>query len=294
MTTPDLGTYQLKRSYVKRDIEYCYVGHGTSSISLTFRKGAFDHFDTVFVNGQYHIDEHRATERVYGLKPKNLVPAGYPYLDTLMRMNPGKSYGEETGKKLILIAPSHQQGNLLELCLREMVEKLCGEGRVVVVRPHPQYIRRFPARVRAIVESFKEQLGDGLRFELDFSVNTSVLSADLLITDWSAIAFEYAIVTKRPVIFVNTPPKIINPEWDRIGIPPNDFTYREVLGVSVDVDKVATIGEVAEDVMARKGEFSDRIVAQLSKDFCNIGCAGEAVGKYILDTLIKKQEERRK
>ncbi|MBR6418237.1 MAG: YidC/Oxa1 family membrane protein insertase, partial [Bacteroidales bacterium] len=214
MTTPDLGTYQLKRSYVKRDVEYCYIGHGTSSISLTFRKGAFDHFDTVFVNGQYHIDEHRATERVYGLKPKTLVPAGYPYLDTLVRMNPGKSYGEETGKELILIAPSHQPGNLLESCLREMVESLCREGRVVVVRPHPQYIRRFPAKVRLIVESFKEQLGEGLRFELDFSVNTSVLSADLLITDWSAIAFEYAIVTKRPVVFVNTPPKITNPEWD--------------------------------------------------------------------------------
>ena len=24
MTTPDLNTYQLKRSYVKKDVEYCY------------------------------------------------------------------------------------------------------------------------------------------------------------------------------------------------------------------------------------------------------------------------------
>lgn len=294
MTTPDLNTYQLKRSYVKSDVEYCYVGHGTSSISLTFRKGAFDHFDTIFVNGQYHIDEHRATERVYGLKPKKLVPTGYPYLDTLMKEKPGKSHCEQTGNTLILIGPSHQPDNLLESCLDELINRLCGKDRIVVVRPHPQYIRRFPAKMQAIVDRFKNRVGDGLRFELDFSANASVLSADLLVTDWSAIAFEYAIVTKRPTIFVNTPPKITNPEWDRIGIRPNDFTYRDILGVSIDLDKINEIGNIASDVLSRKEEFASRIAAQLNKDFLNVGHAGEVAGKYILETLINKKKGTKK
>lgn len=290
MTTPDLNTYQLKRSYVRKDVEYCYVGHGTSSISLTFRKGAFDHFDTVFVNGQYHIDEHRATERVYGLKAKTLVPTGYPYLDVLSKENPGLPYSAQHGKQLILIGPSHQPENLLESCLDTLIDKLCGSDHVVVVRPHPQYIRRNPVKMQAIVDRFKDKIGDRFRFELDFSENTSVLSADILITDWSAIAFEYAIITKRPTVFVNTPPKITNPEWDRIGIRPNDFTYRDVLGVSINLQEIGKIDVVVTDLLARKEEFEKRISAQLDKDFLNIGHAGEVAGKYILDSLIARKK----
>ena len=31
MTTPDLNTYHLKRSYVKKDVEYIYMFHGLLS-----------------------------------------------------------------------------------------------------------------------------------------------------------------------------------------------------------------------------------------------------------------------
>lgn len=294
MTTPDLNTYQLKRSYVRKDVEYCYVGHGTSSISLTFRKGAFDHFDTVFVNGQYHIDEHRATERVYGLKEKKLVLTGYPYLDTLIKDNPGKPYSESFGKQLVLIAPSYQTDNILDSCLADLIRVLLSSKRVVVVRPHPQYVRRFPAKMQAIVDRYKNSIGEGLRFELDLAVNTSVMAADVLITDWSAIAFEYAIVTRRPCVFVNTPPKIINPEWDRIGIKPNDFTYRDILGVSVEPGDVTQVNRIVDDLISRRDVFSAQITRQLENDFVNIGHAGEVAGKYILDSLIARKKGTKK
>ena len=293
MTTPDLNTFQLKRSYVRKDVEYCYVGHGTSSISLTFRKGAFDHFDTIFVNGQYQIDEHRAMERVYGLKPKRLVPTGYPYLDVLIQENLHSHCGG-MGKEMFLIAPSHQPGNILESCLDELIDGLCADDRVVVIRPHPQYVRRFPSRMKALVERYGDRDGNGLRFELDFTDNVSILDANMLITDWSAIAFEYAIVTKNPTIFINTPPKITNPEWDRIGIMPNDFTYRDILGVSVDLKTMCDIRAIVADVLKRREEFSRRIDEQLGKDFLNVGHAGEVAGEYILESLINRKKGKGK
>lgn len=75
MTTPDLGKYQIKRSYVKKDIEYIYMTHGVSSVHMCLRRGAFDNYDTIFVVGPYQIDEHRKTEELYKLKAKEWLYA---------------------------------------------------------------------------------------------------------------------------------------------------------------------------------------------------------------------------
>ncbi len=47
MTTPDLDNFYLKRSYVRKDIEYIYIPHGMGSSTMRARKGCLDHFDTV-------------------------------------------------------------------------------------------------------------------------------------------------------------------------------------------------------------------------------------------------------
>ena len=57
MTTPDLENFQLKRSYVKKDIEYIYVPHDVNSSNLTFHKNALDHFDTIFTSGFKNKEE---------------------------------------------------------------------------------------------------------------------------------------------------------------------------------------------------------------------------------------------
>ena len=85
MTTPDLGKYQIKRSYVRKDVEYVYLTHGVSSVHLCLRQGAFDNYDTVFTVGPYQNDEHRKTEEIYHLREKRLVPTGYLLLDSLFR-----------------------------------------------------------------------------------------------------------------------------------------------------------------------------------------------------------------
>ena len=66
---------------MRKDVEYVYLDHAPASVQMTYRKGAFDHFDTVFANGQYQIDEHRATERVYGLKEKKMTPTNIAFRD---------------------------------------------------------------------------------------------------------------------------------------------------------------------------------------------------------------------
>ena len=57
---------------------------------------------------------------------------------------------------------------------------------------------------------------DNIRFQLDFSETDTVWKADLLITDWSDISSEYAYCTHNPVLFIDTPMKIMNPEYKKI------------------------------------------------------------------------------
>lgn len=290
MTTPDLNTYQLKRSYVKKDVEYAYIDHGTSSVSMVFRKGAFDNFDTIFLVGRFQIPEHRRIEELYGLKSKKLVPAGYAYLGDLMRnyVEKPRSAGVQ-----VLIAPSYQKDNILDLCLDDVLSGLRKvEGIKATLRPHPQYVRRFAAKIQAIEEKFKGE--SWVVLDTDFSKPPALYESDIVVTDWSSISFEFSLVTKRPSILINTPPKVINPDYGKIGIVATDVTFRDRIGVSLDVDKVDTIGDVVNDMVAHPDVFRGRIEDLLDTEFYDPLKSAEASGKYILDTLISKKKGTKK
>ena len=290
MTTPDLDTYQIKRSYVRKDVEYIYLDHAMSSMHMIYRKGAFNHFDTIFANGPHQIAEHRATEALYGLPPKKMVETGYVFLDDpLARYHPAPRGDRPL---TILVAPSHQPDNILDSCLDGILRVLRAPGREIHIRPHPQYTRRFPAKMRFIVDRYAAQ--PDIVLDIDFSKNASVYEADLLVTDWSCIAFEYAFVTKRPVIFVNTPMKELNPDWKKIGIPPVNITFRDLLGVSVEPSDLSRIPAILDDFLSRPDAFRGKIEKTLTDNFFNPGHAGEAAGRYILRTLINRQKQKGK
>ena len=175
MTTPDLNKFYLKRSLMKKDIEYIYVPHDMMSVHMGFREGALDAFDTIFCTGDHVSREVRATEEVYGLPEKLLVKFGYPFADKLIEAGEKeRAEHSPTEKKEILIAPSWQEDNLLDSCVDTLIEKLYCKDYHITVRPHPEYVKRYGARMQAIVDRFADKVGDQLSFELDFSKNKSV------------------------------------------------------------------------------------------------------------------------
>ena len=293
MTTPDLNTYQLKRSYVKKDVEYVYLDHGPTSVHMCYRKGAFDHFDTIMANGPFQVAEHRATEKAYGLKPKKMVESGYPLLDVLLAKNESEGSGEggeARGVRRVMIANSHQKDNVFDTCLDDLIAEIlkANAGVEIVVRPHPQYVRRFPAKMQAIEERYKGRAD--VIMETDFSKPSTMDRADVLITDWSGIAYEYAFKTKRPVLFVNTPMKVINPEWKKIDLVPTDISFRDEVGVSVAPDDMPAAGRAVADMLADPGRFAAKIECLLNTQFYNPGRAGAFAGNYILDALIARKK----
>ena len=294
MTTPDLDNFYIKRSYVRKDIEYVYIDHAICSVHLPYREHAFDHFDTILCVGENQVLEHREIEKVYETKKKNLIPCGYGLLDNLINQyeNMPKKQADNP-KKRILIAPSWQDANILDSCINQILSSLFGKGYQIIVRPHPEYKKRYTARMNAMIERYKAVSKDELVIETDFSSNVTIFTADLVITDWSAIAYEFAFSTLRPPLLINTPTKIMNKNYKKIPLEPINFSLRKKVGVELNLDQLDHVTDVVSDIFSKQNEFHDRILQVRSETVFNIGHSGEAGGKYIIQRIIEKDKTRK-
>lgn len=290
MTMPDLENFHIKRSYVRKDIEYIYVPHGMDSLNMTMRTGSMDHYDTVFCVGKHQREEIEKTEQVYNLQHKNLVDWGYSLLDE-MRRDYGALDKKENEQKQILIAPSWQQDNIVDSCLETILDKLQEKDYKVVVRPHPQHVRHKKEQLELLKEKYREN--QNIEIQTDFSSNSTVFEADLMLTDWSGIAYEYAYTTQKPVLFINTPMKVMNPEYEKIGVVPLNISLREEIGCSLNLDELDKIGDIVDTMINSSESYHAKIGEFVNKYVYNLGHSSEVGAKYIIDQLQKKAKERK-
>jgi YidC/Oxa1 family membrane protein insertase len=288
MTLPDLDKYHIKRSIVKKDIDYIYIDHGMGSYHLCLREGALDRFDTIFCYGKNHNEEVRATEKYYGLPEKKLVNVGFPLIDKLTE-DYKKIQNVKNEKPQILIAPSWQKDNLGELCLQEIIRSLSGNGYEITFRPHPEFVKRFAGKMKQITE-FCAQFDD-VTVQTDFSSNSTVYTSDVVITDWSSIGLEFSLATKKPTVFVNTPIKVMNPNYKKIGIEPMELWSRSKVGESIDVDKVSEINLLIETLLANPQKYKSQIEDILTNHMYNLGNTARVGGEYIIAKVNEKNAE---
>ena len=285
MTTPDLENYYIKRSLVRKDIEYIYVPHDAYSTHIGFHEHAFDHFDTVFCVGPHAVKELRAMESLYGTKPKTLVEFGYPLLEKLAAAYQDRPK-KNRSKKQILIAPSWQEDNLLDSCIDQLIEALYTKEHHLIVRPHPEYIKRYRPKLEALTAKYRDKVGECLTFELDFSSNSSIYESDLLITDWSGISLEFSFATLQPCLFINTKRKIENPNYEKVGIVPQEIQLRSQLGIALEKSELDKIEETVRILMGSQ-EYADRIRDIRDQYFYHFNSHGQKGGEYLIHRLIK-------
>lgn len=294
MTMPDIEKYHIKRSYVRKDIEYLYIPHGVDSNNLMLRQGAIDHYDTIFCTGKHQKEEVEKTEIVYDLPRKTIFEWGYTLLDD-MRADYAKMLekrGNDSGKgNKILIAPSWQPDNIVDSCLEELLENLKDGDYEIIVRPHPQHVRHKGEFMESLKQKYAEN--SNIVIQTDFSSNSTVFEADLVITDWSSIAYEYAYTTQKPVLFVNTPMKVMNPEYEKIDVVPINIWMRDEIGCALDLDELDKIDEKVSMLLREKEKYYEKIGAFVEEYMYNLGCSAEVGGKYIIKQLQQKAKERK-
>ena len=288
MTTPDLQKYYIKRSMVRDDVEYVYMDHGMNSVNLMLRKGALDAFDTVFCANANVVDELRAQEKVYGLKEKNLVPYGYAMIDNMIRAYE-KQPPARNDPPVILIAPSWQEDNIMDSCIDGLLLSLLPMQYRVIVRPHPQYVRHYPEKLQALQEKYASS--PNFTLQTDFSSNETVFNADILVTDWSGTAYEYSFTTLKPCLFINTPMKVMNPDYRDIDVTPFDISIRNQIGIALEPGQIDQIAPAVHRLLHEQAFSPDSIAALRSQSLFNIGKAASVGADYLINRLIEKSRQ---
>jgi glycosyltransferase involved in cell wall biosynthesis len=283
LTLTDLNQFHLKRSI--NPVEYVYVFHSLVSTHMMYRLGAFNHYDTILCAGPHQIEEIRKFEELNDLPAKQLIEAGYYRLERIYDSYKEYSAQKETveSELAILIAPSWGVHNIFESCGEEIITVLLAAGFNVIARPHPEALRRSPELFDRLESKYEDQSN----FTLERSVATddSLLRSDILICDCSGVALEYAFGTERPVLFLDVPPKVQNPDYQDLGIEPIELSLRSQIGVIVSPDDLSALADKIQELINRKEEFQHTIAALREKLVFEFGRSSEVGAGYIAEAL---------
>jgi len=197
MTTPGLDVYQLKRS--KEVKHYSHIFHSTSD-STMYRLFGIDYFDSILLTGDYQAEDIRTLERRRNLPEKKLVTVGCTYLDIFAQKIKNLPV-EENHSFTVLVSPSWGPSALLTLYGEKLLDPLAASGWRIIIRPHPQSKISEAAMLERLYSRYK----DSKNIEWDYERENicSLNKADIMISDFSGIIFDYMFLRDKPVLYVN-------------------------------------------------------------------------------------------
>jgi hypothetical protein len=197
MTTPGLDVYQLKRS--KGVKHYSHVLHASSDAVL-YRLFGIDYFDSILLTGDYQANDIRFLEKQRSINEKSLVTVGCTYLDVYaeeIKQIPK----DENSPFTVLVSPSWGPSAILSRYGEKLLDPLSKSDFKIIIRPHPQSKKSeadILARLHARYNDFENIFWDYERENI-FSIS----KADIMISDFSGIIFDYMFLRDKPVLYVN-------------------------------------------------------------------------------------------
>ncbi|GHS98397.1 CDP-glycerol glycerophosphotransferase [Synergistales bacterium] len=282
-TTPNIGTpgFPMPRpQHVKHLVHVC---HGVDDVGL-YKKGSLDHYDSVLLVGDFMVHGIRHLEKIHGLKPKELVLAGLPYLDDLASKM--KNPLPPTDGKTILIAPSWGTKGCLFVYGGDFIKRLASAGYNIILRPHPHSWKsenKLLEKIRRLLQDFKN-----VKWDKEPDGSTAMEMASLLISDTSNIRMDYALLYERPVITL----KITLSDRETFEVSDMDEAWMDKaeleIGSVVSADKIDNIAQIVADTLSQHKKRS--LSAFREANVCNFGSSGEFIAEYLINLINGKRE----
>ena len=276
LTMLDLQNFHLKRSV--HPVHYAYVFHSMGSTHMVDHANSYDHYDSLLCIGPHHVAEIRRREELHRLPPKHLFAHGYPRLERLVAQAAG---GEpsRSGTTTALLAPTWGEQSILHVCGEPLIAALLGAGIRVILRPHYQTTRLAPRLVESLVARFGSD--PGFRHVGRMEESASLLESDVLVCDWSAMAIEYALGLGKPVLFLDVPPRVRNPNYAELGIEPMEMRIRQELGIILPLDRVTDAPRQVAELLRGAAELRKRNAALREEWVFNFGRSVEVGAREI-------------
>lgn len=252
LTVMDLDNLNLKRSI--NNVHYLYVFHSMGSTHMVDHANSFDAYDTLFCAGPHQVKEIRRREELEGLSPKQLFDYGHPRLEAVMaQREEGEPATHDDGALTVLVAPTWGETSIFNQCGEALIRVLLDAGFNVIMRPHYQSVRQSPEVIGALRAQFEGH--DRFEYIERMAETSSLMRSDLLISDWSAMALEYALGLEKPVLFIDVPRRIRNPDWKKLGIEPVESSIRERVGVVLATDDIEGAPAAIRTLLEQPADF---------------------------------------
>lgn len=281
-TTPGLNVYQWKRS--KNTSCYVHILHAAGASASGYRMFSLDHYDSVLLTGDYQIDEIRELERKRNEDPKELEVVGCTYMDELKKRLDSEGCSEHE-KRTVLLAPSWGQNSILSRFGEKMIDSLIATGYRIIIRPHPQSFTSDKEVIEPLLAKYPDS--DMLKWDREADNFDSLNEADILISDFSSVVFDYSLIFNKPFIYAEGAfdPSCYDAYWldeeiwkirilPKLGIPLKDEQLpklKEVIDEAItDTALLSGRDEVRAEAWAHIGESAVRTVDYLTKKYMEI------------------------
>ena len=277
LTMMDLDNLQLKKSI--NPVHYIYLFHALGSTHMVDHANSYDAYDSLFCVGPHHVDELRKRESMQGMQTRNLFEYGHPRLEGLLSAAREYEQGHEpkasdsTTPPVVLIAPTWGEQSIFNSCGEELIGLLLGAGYRVIVRPHYQTVKMTPR----VIEKLKTRYGAHANFEYQDRMGESdtLFRSDILICDWSAMAIEYALGLEKPVLYIDLPRRVRNPDWQALGMEPMEASFRELAGDIVSPQQLDEVPGKIAHLLENRERFRQTMKDLRSKMVFSIGSSIE-------------------
>lgn len=286
-STPGLDVYQWKRS---RDVRfYAHIPHAVSDITI-YRMFGIDYYDAVLLSGQYQVGQIRKLEELRKLPAKELPVVGQPYTDAMLarRMSTPAVQSEGT---TVLLAPSWGESAIFRRFGGKIIDALLTTGYHVIVRPHPQSF----TSEKELMDSLMAQYPDSEQLEWNRdNDNFDVLNrSDIMISDFSGVIFDFALVFDKPVIYADT--AFDRSPYDACWLDEEMWTFATLprIGKQLTAEGIGDIRELIDECLGEQRYKQARETAR-RETWEHIGDAAKLTVDYLMEKhaeLTEKETE---
>lgn len=279
MTTPQLDVMMIRRS--KNVAHYGHIVHAPIDV-FTYRKFAFDYFDSVFCSGPHQIKGIEKLEEVRGTDKKLLLETGLTYYDIMIDEVNAFSNSEKKNPT-VLVAPTWKEYSIINRFGTKFFEYLLENSSYdIIIRPHPQTYVSFPELISKIEEQFKNE--PRITIDINPLGTESMAKADLMIGDLSGVFWDFAFLYSKPILLLKT-------EFDSIeGFEGSELNYemwevreRPRLGKIFDEKDIENISDIVNNLLQNLPSM--QLEELKSESVYNFGKAGETAANQILEIV---------
>ena len=280
MTTPNLDVFQLKRS--KGVKKYVHIMHAPSEAAL-YCVYSLDFFDAVLLSGENQIADIRELESLRKTKIKELDIIGSTYLDELEKKKKFVNANSEIkNKRTVLIAPSWGMNGLLKRFGEKLIDAILDNDFYCLIRPHPQSL----IVEKDMIEKLQNKYKDNENLEWDFNVDNiySLSKADVMLSDFSGVIFDYAFLFEKPTIIPSF--NFDKRGYDAIELKDETWTLKTLpkISVSLDENNFSKISNIVNETINNES-LKENILKVKEEAYMHRGEAGKRASLILKNML---------